>query len=43
MVLTQKTIADKSTALKVTHTRLEARTHRPETELCKDYPQLRFS
>ncbi|XP_024882211.1 tektin-3-like [Temnothorax curvispinosus] len=41
MVLMQKTIADKSSALKVAHTRLEARTHRPESELCKDHAQLR--
>jgi len=39
----QKTITDKSSALKVAHTRLEARTHRPETELCKDHAQLRFT
>lgn len=38
----QKAIADKSSALKVAHTRLEARSHRPEAELCKDYAQLRF-
>ncbi|XP_011863986.1 PREDICTED: tektin-3-like [Vollenhovia emeryi] len=42
MVLLQKIIADKSPALKVAHTRLEARTHRLETELCKDHAQLRF-
>ncbi|XP_077273140.1 tektin-3 isoform X2 [Temnothorax americanus] len=42
MVLMQKTIADKCSALKVAHTRLEARTHRPETELCKDHAQLRM-
>lgn len=36
-----KAIADKSAALKVAHTRLEARTHRPELELCRDYAQLR--
>lgn len=38
----QKAVADKSSALKVAHTRLEARSHRPEAELCKDYAQLRF-
>lgn len=38
----QKAIADKSSALKVAHTRLEARSHRPEAESCKDYAQLRF-
>lgn len=43
MVLMQKTIADKSPVLKVVHTRLEARTHRPETELCKDDAQFRFA
>lgn len=35
--LTRKAIADKSYALKVAHTRLEARLHRPELELCRDY------
>ncbi|XP_076240621.1 tektin-3 [Calliopsis andreniformis] len=40
--LMQKAIADKSSALKVAHTRLESRTHRPEAELCKDYAQLRM-
>ncbi|KAK2575302.1 hypothetical protein KPH14_008151 [Odynerus spinipes] len=40
--LMQKAIADKSSALKVAHTRLEARSHRPEAELCKDYAQLRM-
>ncbi|KAL6262599.1 hypothetical protein P5V15_005393 [Pogonomyrmex californicus] len=42
ITLMQKTIADKSLALKVAHTRLEARTHRPETELCKDDAHLRI-
>ena len=32
----RKAIADKSYALKVAHTRLEARMHRPEIELCRD-------
>ena len=36
MELLRKAIADKSYALKVAHTRLEARTHRPEIELCRD-------
>ncbi|KAG7200879.1 hypothetical protein KM043_003242 [Ampulex compressa] len=36
----QKAISDKSQAMKVAHTRLEARTHRPESELCKDYAQI---
>ncbi|XP_015585345.1 tektin-3 [Cephus cinctus] len=40
--LMRKAIADKSAALKVAHTRLEARTHRPQLELCKDYAQLRM-
>ncbi|XP_076631285.1 tektin-3 [Colletes latitarsis] len=40
--LMQKAIADKSSALKVAHTRLESRTHRPEAELCKDYAQIRM-
>lgn len=40
--LMQKAIADKSSALKVAHTRLESRIHRPEAELCKDYAQLRY-
>ncbi|KAL7288148.1 hypothetical protein TKK_0017810 [Trichogramma kaykai] len=35
--LMRKAIADKSYALKVAHTRLEARTHRPDIELCRDY------
>lgn len=43
MLLIQKIIADKSPVLKVVHTRLEARTHRPETELCKDHAQFRFA
>ncbi|XP_058803869.1 tektin-3-like isoform X2 [Phymastichus coffea] len=34
--LLRKAIADKSYALKVAHTRLEARTHRPDIELCRD-------
>lgn len=32
----RKAIADKSYELRVAHTRLEARTHRPEMELCRD-------
>lgn len=39
----QKTIVDKGLALKVAHTRLEARIHRPQAELCKDQAQLRFA
>jgi len=43
MVLMQKTIADKSLVLKVAHTRLEARVHRPESEQFKDQAQFRFT
>ncbi|XP_011069058.1 PREDICTED: tektin-3-like [Acromyrmex echinatior] len=43
VALMQKTIADKSPVLKVVHTRLEARTHRPDNELCKDDAQLRMN
>ncbi|RLU25973.1 hypothetical protein DMN91_002136 [Ooceraea biroi] len=39
----RKTIAGKSSALKVARTRLEARTHRPEAESCNDHAQLRMS
>ncbi|CAK9806686.1 TEKT3 [Anthophora plagiata] len=35
--LMHKAIADKSHVLKVAHTRLEARMHRPNIELCRDY------
>ncbi|CAK9827925.1 TEKT3 [Anthophora retusa] len=35
--LMRKAIADKSHILKVAHTRLEARMHRPNIELCRDY------
>jgi len=42
MELIQKYIFDKNIALKIVHTRLEARTHRPAAELCKDDAQLRF-
>ncbi|XP_078038720.1 tektin-3 [Augochlora pura] len=35
--LMRKAIADKSYAVKVAHTRLEARMHRPDIELCRDY------
>lgn len=37
----KKGILDKSAPLKVVQTRLEGRTHRPETELCRDPPQHR--
>ncbi|XP_033203308.2 tektin-3 [Bombus vancouverensis nearcticus] len=40
--LMQKAITDKSSALKIAHTRLESRIHRPATELCKDHAQLRM-
>ncbi|KAK0183080.1 hypothetical protein PV327_001152 [Microctonus hyperodae] len=40
--LLKKTVSDKSSALKVAHTRLEARTHRPQTELCCDSAQHRM-
>lgn len=42
MEILRKAIADKSYALKVAHTRLEARMHRPELELCRDYAHVRF-
>lgn len=42
MEVLRKAIADKSYALKVAHTRLEARMHRPELELCRDYAHVRF-
>ncbi|XP_011639987.1 tektin-3-like [Pogonomyrmex barbatus] len=35
--LMRKAIADKSYATKVAHTRMEARMHRPDMELCRDY------
>nr|XP_034184390.1 tektin-3-like isoform X2 [Osmia lignaria] len=35
--LTRKAIADKQYILKVAHTRLEVRMHRPDIELCRDY------
>ncbi|KAK2584912.1 hypothetical protein KPH14_002508 [Odynerus spinipes] len=35
--LMHKAIADKSHAIKVAHTRLEARMHRPDLELCRDH------
>ncbi|XP_047736213.1 tektin-3 [Hyalella azteca] len=40
--LLKKALLDKSQPLKVVHTRLEGRTHRPETELCRDPPQHRM-
>lgn len=40
--LMRKAIADKSHATKVAHTRMEARMHRPDVELCRDYAYVRF-
>ncbi|XP_051162937.1 tektin-3-like isoform X2 [Leptopilina boulardi] len=40
--LMKKAIIDKSLSLKVAHTRLEARTHRPNSELCEDYAYSRI-
>lgn len=37
----RKAIADKSHATKVAHTRMEARLHRPDMELCRDYAYAR--
>lgn len=39
--LLRKGILDKSPTLKVAHTRLEARTHRKNVELCRDMAQDR--
>ncbi|XP_034949807.1 tektin-3-like [Chelonus insularis] len=41
--LITKAIGDKSAALKVAQTRLEARLHRPQAESCKDAAQLKLS
>ncbi|XP_076238489.1 tektin-3 [Calliopsis andreniformis] len=38
--LMRKAIADKSYILKLAHTRLEARMHRPDLELCRDYAHM---
>lgn len=43
MKLIQKTIADKSSELKVANMRPETKMYYPETELCKDPPQFRFA
>nr|CAH7734745.1 unnamed protein product [Callosobruchus chinensis] len=40
--LLKKSIVDKSMPMKVAHTRLEARTHRKEVELCRDTAQDRL-
>ncbi|XP_076172692.1 tektin-3 isoform X2 [Ptiloglossa arizonensis] len=38
--LMRKAIVDKSHVFKVAHTRLEARMHRPDLELCRDYAHI---
>jgi len=38
----KKALHDKEAPLKVAQTRLEARTHRPDVELCRDPPYLRL-
>lgn len=40
--LLRKSMLDKSNYLKVAHTRLEARTHRKQVELCRDMAQDRY-
>lgn len=40
--LMRKAIADKSYVLKLAQTRMEARMHRPEMELCRDCAHTRF-
>lgn len=40
--LMRKAIADKSHTIKVAHTRMEARMHRPDIELCRDYAYMRY-
>lgn len=40
--LLRKAIMDKSNPMKVAHTRLEARSHRREVELCRDFVQHRY-
>ncbi|PNF37675.1 Tektin-3 [Cryptotermes secundus] len=42
MELLRKAIMDKSNPLKVAHTRLEARAHRRDVELCRDCAQTRL-
>ncbi|KAG8227484.1 hypothetical protein J437_LFUL002373 [Ladona fulva] len=42
MDLLRKAIQDKSNPMKVVQTRLEARTHRPDVELCRDNAQHRL-
>lgn len=41
MDMLRRAIMDKSNPMKVAHTRLEARTHRRDVELCRDGPQHR--
>lgn len=41
MEMLRKAIMDKSNPLKVAHTRLEARSHRRDVELCRDGAQTR--
>ena len=38
----KKALQDKEPPLKVSQTRLEARSHRPDVELCRDPPHLRL-
>lgn len=38
----KKAVEDKAMTMKVAHTRLEARIHRPHAELCRDAAQLRI-
>ncbi|XP_057339846.1 tektin-3-like isoform X2 [Microplitis mediator] len=38
----KKAVNDKALTIKVAHTRLEARTYRPQAELCKDAAQLKI-
>jgi len=38
----KKALRDKGPPLKVAQTRLEARAHRPDVELCRDPPHLRL-
>lgn len=41
--LLKKSIMDKSNPMKVAHTRLEARTHRKDVELCRDMAQDKYN
>jgi len=42
MAQLRRAIADKSAPMRVAQTRLEARTHRPDVELCRDPVQHRL-